>query len=905
MDSAQAATGPGLLLATKLHLPGRRSALVARPRLEAALDRAAGSKLTLISAPAGFGKTTLLAEWLATAPSRRVAWVSLDQGDNDPALFWAYVIAALQSRQPGVGEQALALLRSLQVPPIATILTSLINELTVPRDDIALVLDDLHVVESRPIHDGLAFLLDHLPPRLRIIVTTRADPPLPLARLRSRGELTELRAADLRFTANEAAAFLNDVMGLRLGEDDMAALDGRAEGWIAGLQLAALSMRDQQDVSGFIRTFAGDHRYILDYLLEEVLQRQPEAVGAFLLQTSILDRLSGPLCDAVTGQTESAARLTALERGNFFLIPLDDTRQWYRYHHLFADVLRARLLTEQPDQMALLHRRASAWHERKGLTADAVRHALAAGDFARAADLVELAATMMRQNRQEATLLGWLRALPDEEIRRRPVLSAVYAGVLLTNGTLDGVDSWLQEAEQWLTQISDRSVARPVGMVVVDDEEFRRLPGSIAVLRSGIALAQGDVAGTVRNARRALEIVPADDHLYRGASAALLGLANWWSGDLEPGYRFYAEGMASLRQAGNIADTVGGAIVLADIRIAQGRLHDAMAIYQQAIQLGTGQGGPALRGTADMFVGMSELHREWNDLDAASRCLEQGAELGNAAGFPQYPWRWRVALARIQTAQGDLDSALVLLDEAEQRYVGDMHPNLRPPAAMTARLWIAQGKLSDARDWSRAQSLSADDDLSYLREYAHVTLVRLLQAQGSDDSIWQASSLLDRLLDAAERGERTGSVIEVLALQALAHQQRSDLPAALAVLDRALTLAEPEGYVRIFLDEGEPMRRLLRESERPYARQLLRDVVEPAFPAPAPATASASLPEPLTPREIEILRLIAAGLRNQEIADRLFISLPTVKRHIANAYGKLGATHRTEAMARANALGLL
>ena len=446
---------PAPLLETKLYVPRSRRGLVPRPRLSERLDRGTASKLTLVSAPAGFGKTTLLTEWLAAGPAapadeRLAAWLSLDRADNDPASFWTYVIAALRTVASGVGESALALLQAPQPPPIETVLTALLNDLGAIAGDIVLVLDDYHVIDARDVQDGMAFLLDHLPPGLHVVIASRADPALPLARLRARGELAEIRAAELRFTPDEAAAYLNEMMGLQLTARDVAALEGRTEGWIAALQLAALSMQGRDDVAGFIAGFAGDDRYVVDYLAEEVLQRQPDRVQAFLLQTSILGRLSGPLCDAVTGQGGGKAMLEALDRGNLFLVPLDDRRRWYRYHHLFADVLQARLLDEQPGQVPDLHRRASAWYEQNGEPSVAIGHALAAEDFGRAADLVELAIPAMRRTRQEATVRGWLEALPDEVVRVRPVLSVAVAGALLTGGELEGVEDRLRDAERWL-----------------------------------------------------------------------------------------------------------------------------------------------------------------------------------------------------------------------------------------------------------------------------------------------------------------------------------------------------------------------------------------------------------------------------------------------------------------------
>jgi LuxR family transcriptional regulator, maltose regulon positive regulatory protein len=835
----------------------------------------------------------------------------------------AYLLAALQKTiAANIGEGLMGVLQSPQPPPTESILAALLNEITTIEDDFVLVLDDYHVIDARAVDDALAFLIEHLPPRMHLVIATREDPNLPLARLRARGQLSELRAADLRFTPDEAAEFLEGVMGLSLSAEEIAALESRTEGWIAGLQLAALSMRGREDVGSFIRAFAGDNRYIVDYLVEEVLQRQPERVRSFLVQTSILERLSGPLCDAVTGQEEGNARLEALERGNFFVVPLDDTRQWYRYHHLFAEVLYAHLRAEQPDLVATLHRRASEWYEQHGSAADSIRHALAAEDFARAADLVELAWPAMRRSRQETTLLGWLKALPEELLHCRPVLGVAYAHVLLASGKFEGVEDRLLSAERWLEATADRR-ARPdapaAEMVVVDEEEFRRLPGTIAIALAGIALARGDVPGTVTYARRALDLAPEDDHLTRGGAAGFLGLAYWTSGDLEAAHRTYADGMASVQKAGNISDAINGAIALADIRIAQGRLREAMRTYEHALQLAAEHGDPVLRGTADMYVGMSELYREYDDLEAATQHLLRSKEQGEHTGFPQNRYRWRVAMARIREAQGDLDGTLDLLDEAERLYVSDFSPNARPIAALKVRVWVRQGRLGEALVWARERGLSAEDDLSYLREFEHITLVRVLIARYKSDreerSIHEAIGLLERLLQAAEEGERTGSVIEILVLQALAHQIRGEIPAALKPLERALTLAEPEGYVRTFVDEGPSMEQLLLEAA---ARGIVPDYTDKLLavfeaeeqksadePHPPPAPPAQSLIEPLSQRELEVLQLIAQGLSNREISERLFLALITVKGHNRNIFRKLQVRRRTEAVARARELGLL
>jgi LuxR family transcriptional regulator, maltose regulon positive regulatory protein len=911
---------PTLLLETKLYVPRSRPGLVPRPRLSDRLDRATASKVTLVSAPAGFGKTTLLAEWLAAGPAapadeRSVAWLSLDREDNQPASFWSYLVVALRTVAPDIGESALALLQAPQRAPIQTVLTTLLNELSAITSDIVLVLDDYHVIDSGEVQEGMEFLLDHVPPRLHLVIASRADPALPLARLRARGELVEVRAADLRFTPEEAVAYLNGAMGLQLTAQDVAVLEARTEGWVAALQLAALSMQGRDDVDGFIAGFAGDDRYVVDYLVEEVLARQTDRVQGFLLQTSVLDRLSGPLCDAVTGQDGGKAMLEALDRGNLFLVPLDGRRRWYRYHHLFADVLRARLLDEQPDQVRHLHRRASDWYEQHGERAVAIDHALAAEDFDRAADLVELAVPATARVRQDATLRRWLEALPDALIRVRPVLSNDYAGSILVRGEVEGVESRLRDAELWLDAPAGEGLdprARSPQMVVVDEERFRALPAAVAVHRAGQALALGDAAGTVTHARRALDLAGADNHFGRAAAAALIGLASWGNGDLEAACAGYVEALASMERAGHIADVLGLTIALADIQIVQGRLGEAMRTYEQALRL-TPVGGPVLRGTADMYVGMASLHRERDDLPAATELLERSQDLGEHLGLAQNPYRWRVVMARVREAEGELDGAVELLDEAERVYVGDFSPNVRPVTATRARVWVAQGRLGDALGWAQAQRLSVEDDLSYLREFEHITLARALLAQYRTERVvgsgQQVVELLERLLAAADDGGRTGSVTEILLLQALAQQTRGDTVAALVPLERALTVAEPEGYVRIFTDEGPPMAALLTAAAQRgivpgYVGRLLTTFRE-SRPRPVGASGSEGLVGPLSERELDVLRLLASDLGGPDIARELVLSLNTVRTHTKNIYAKLAVSNRRAAVRRATELDLL
>jgi len=904
------------ILATKLYLPPLPSKVIERTRLVKQLNEGlSGSrKLTLISAPAGFGKSTLVSEWIANC-GWPVAWLSLDENDNDPVRFLIYFIGALQTLSPNLGAGILDALQSSQSPPIESVLIALLNEIAKIQGDFIFVLDDYHLTDAKSIDDALSFLIEHLAPQLHLVITTREDPALPIPRLRARNQLTEIRAADLRLTPSEAAEFLNQVMSLDITAEEVAALETRTEGWIAGLQLAALSIKGQEDVHGFIQAFAGDHRYITDYLVEEVLQRQPEPVRNFLLQTSIFERLNGPLCDAVTAQAGSKSKLEQLQRGNLFIIPLDDKREWYRYHHLFADVLRMHLMAELPDLVPILHHRASEWYEQNGSAADAIHHTLAAENFERAADLIEQAVPEMRRSRQESMLLGWLRSLPDEVLHYRPMLSVHYAGALLLNGEIEGVEFWLQDAERWLDSTA-RNGEQPI---IRDEAEFRSLPGWIASYRAAIALALGNVDKTIEYAQQALDYIPEEDNLGRGAVAGLLGIAYWTVGNLDDAHRSFADGLTYLQRAGHISDAIGSRVIVADIRIAQGQLRDAMRIYERGLQLAVEHGTPTMRGTADMYVGLSEIERERNNLEAAVQHLSKSKEQGEYTGFPRYPFRWCVAMAEIQDAKKEFEEALEFLDEAERRYMADFSPNVRPIPAMKARVLVKQDRLDDALSWARENGLSAEGDLSYLQEFEQITFARILlskyQSDHSDSLLHGTMGLLERLLKAAEDGGRMGSVIEILILQALAHQMHEESSVALSSLERALKLAEPEGYVRIFLDEGTVMETLLRKA---VANEIMPDYTgrllsvfeaerkgigeeTPRFTPPG----SLSLIEPLSQRELDILRLFKTELSGPEIAQELVIALSTVRTHTKSIYSKLNVNSRRAAVKRAIELGLI
>jgi LuxR family maltose regulon positive regulatory protein len=913
VDERGGTTVVGALLESKYRVPTRSSNAVVRPRLAERLSAASRTALTVLAAPAGFGKTTALTEWLATVPAKAsfVAWLSLDHRDNDPALFWTYVVAAMQTAADGVGEGASQMLASSS-PSTEAALAVLLNDLGKLRKDLLLVLDDYHLIGAPEVHDGMTFLLEQQPPQLHVVLATRADPPLALSRLRARGQLLEVRAADLRFSAEESAAYLNGAMGLGLSKSDVAALGERTEGWIAALQLAALSMQGRDDASAFIAGFAGDDRYIVDYLAEEVLARQRTDVRDFLLTTSVLERLTGPLCDAVTGRGGGKAALVELERANLFLVSLDDRRQWYRYHHLFADVLRAHLLEERGDEVAELHRRASAWFEANGDTSQAISHALEGEDWARAADLIELVMPEMRRDRREVEFARWVRALPDEVVRVRPVLGIAFVGALARVLDFDAVDERLSDIERSVRS-EDGTWAKqpPPGLVVVDESGYRSLPASIEMYRAAVALAHSDLDGTTSHAREALSLTPPEDDVTRAAAGALAGLASWTAGDLAGAHAAYTQSVAGLASAGLLADVLGCCITLGDIRRTQGQLSDAVRTYQWALDLAAAKpGGVPVQGTPDMHVAMAEVLLERDDLAAAAEHLAISERLGEHNGLAQNPYRLRVVTARLRETEGDLDGALELLDEAVRVYAGDYSPNVRPVPAVRARLRLRRGELGHASAWAGERQLRAGDELSYLREYEHVTLARLLlarhHAEQDETTLDEALGLLERLLRAAMRGERISSVIEILVLQALAHHARRDVPAALGALKRAATLAEPEGYVRVFADEGQAIAGLLKTmTEGEAVDGYVRRVLASATRREHRPTNAATLIEPLSARELDVLRLLGTDLSGPDIARELFVSLNTLRTHTKNIYSKLGVSGRRAAVRQAHNLNLL
>jgi LuxR family maltose regulon positive regulatory protein len=869
----------------------------------------------LISAPAGFGKTTLLVEWLRVLADGEeyVAWLSLDEGDNDPVRFLSYLVASLR-RIVGeeFGEGILAALRSPEPPRMEAVLGAFVNELADLPGEVAVVLDDYHLIDSESVHRIVSFLLERLPENIHLVISGRVDPPLSLARLRVRGQMIELHAADLRFTPEEAAAFLGDAMGLDISAGDIAALEGVTEGWIAALQLAALSMRERKDVSDFIRSFSGGHRDVFDFLAEEVLQRQSEPVQTFLLETSILDSLSGPLCDAVTGRNDGQEMLERLERENLLVVPLDDERVWYRYHHLFADFLRSRLERERPERLAPLYLRASEWYEENALVAEAVRHALSAGNHERAARLMESSVGQTWYRGEVMTLLGWLRKLPKEAMLRRPLLLVWYAAALMLVGRFDGVESLLREAESAVGAAGEGKgeELRPVA----DEDDPQHVLATAGAVRSLHARLQGDPQGAIEHARRALALLPEDNLDPRPFAALCLAEAYQAADDLEAANSTFAETVELGLAAGHdyIALTAMGS--LARLRMAQGRLREAEETLLRALGFAVERGAELLPAVGRVRIAMGELLLERDELETSERELTLGTELVERAGELEILARGQVVLSRVKWARGDAEGALKVTHEAERLALESGAPQAIADAALwEARLHLMRNDLQAAASGLERAS-DVGDIPSSTRESERISLAQLLIVQENYD---EALQVLDHARQMAEAADRRSNVVEILTLQALALRAKEDKSQALNVMGRALALAEPEGYVRIFVDEAPPMTELLSEvlegqqrgrldSPRRipahYLRKLLAAIDRDT---PSIAQPTTELPEALSERELEVLQLIAAGKSNRRIASELFVSVGTVKTHINNLYRKLDAHSRTQALARARELNLI
>ena len=992
------------LLATKLYIPRPRPGLVARPRLLAQLEAALRGPLTLLAAPAGWGKTSLLSAWYAAAAASAaardhdggsesvasVAWVSLDAGDNDLIRFWTYILTALDTAHPGVADEALVWLRSPQPPPIELLLTLLLNELAALETEMVLVLDDYHSIQAEAVHASVAFLLNHLSPRCHLVLAAREDPPLPLARCRAQGTVIELRATDLRFTPEETAAFLTATLGTPLSDDIVRMLEVRSEGWIAGLQLAALSLRGQsrQQAEAFIAAFAGSNRYIVDYLVEEVLARQPPAIQTFLLRTAVVDRFCAPLCDALLADPEDGgeegednetllddmpernplpvasthpdavlsattlatgvarasaipspeihALLEQVERANLFLIPLDDERRWYRYHHLFADVLRSRLRQQDPALAAALHRRASRWCEGQGLAVEAIQQALAAPDVARAAALVEQHGLGFALAGQVETALGWIRALPEAVVGARPLLSACHAHLLFISGQDEAaMAARLRDVETAIT------ARRQAG---ANEAELRRLLGILATVQALVAIPPGDLRRGVALAGEAFfELLPETEAMWRLVALITLEQAFEVTGDVtQASIGEWSRRAATLRARGQIVVAMALGVDVAHRQRLQGQLRaaattfaDVMSMVPEPLRLEDVYAG------AVCAFGLAHVQLECNDLSGADQLLTRGMRMLERWIMPaRTVTLGYVTLARLQQARGECAAALATLDAFEalaaRRHFAAVWP--ARAAAVRAHIQLAQGDLAAATRWAEASGLSSDDtELEFLREREYLTLVRVRIAQGqrhsdaAGPSLGEALRLLDRVQHDAEAKERLSSVLEALILRALALQARRDARGALGALAQALTVAAPEGYVRLFADEGAPMATLLTglmeavEQRRLNLPDAVMDYVrglvaacrsqDGSFPARVPqmaptqyrslASAVPPLLDPLTTRELEVLRLLAEGASNAAIAAALVVAVGTVKKHVFNVCAKLGVQNRTQAVARARALHLL
>jgi LuxR family maltose regulon positive regulatory protein len=914
------------LLKTKLYIPPLRPGMVSRPRLIAKLEDGLrpGNKLILLSAPAGFGKTTLLSEWATRCePRMPVGWISLDAGDNDPVRFWSYLISALETIHKGVGVDVQIALRSRQPPPIEELLTGLINQVVGISIPLALVLDDYHVVDAQPIHSALGFLLDHLPSQMHLIIATRADPPLHLSRLRARSQMVELRTDDLRLTVDEATAFLNDAMDLQLSAEDVAALEARTEGWIAGLQMAALSLQGQsrEQAHSFVRAFTGSHRYVLDYLTDEVLLRQPADRQRFLLQTSILDRLSASLCDAVCEQAGGSAELTAggqemlaqLDAANLFVVPLDDSRRWYRYHHLFAELLRRRLGQTQGDLVPELHRRASAWYERHRLIAKAVQHALASGDMERAGRLVGGNTLSMMEYGELRAIERWIDALPEEMMRAQPWLSIAHAWLLAFTGQLDAAETALASAADGLVGPSQAGGPSP---------ESRWLGGHIACIRAYVVGLEGDPLQAAELAREALSLLPSEDLLTRGWVTMALGIYLYRAGDLGGADQALAKAVAISRATG---DSHVAVLALCNLAVAhrdRGKLARAANTFRDALQLAreyADRAGQQLPVSAYAHTYLAAVLCEWNDPQAALDHVYQGIELCERWGEPQLLVGSYMQLAGILVSVGDTDGALDAAHKAKAaaRMLSPGYAARVDPVEALAQL--RRGNVEAAIQWADTPDVGLSGRDGPYEYWARCGIrARVRMAQGRTD---EALEELAGVLQAAEAAESQLHVIASLRLQALALQARGELDRALAALERALALAEPEGYVRRFIGEGAPMGDLLREAAARgiaagYVEKLLsaldqeakahangtqqRDDSPMVLDRPSPV-----LVEPLSARELQVLRLLAAGLSNLEIAEELYLSVNTIKTHTRNIYGKLGVRSRLQAANRAEELQLL
>ena len=906
---------PATLLQTKLYRPAPRPDLVPRARLRERLvaglwtGDAFGRKLTLIAAPAGFGKTTLIAQLKDEdgrqkdkIPPSHFCWLALDEADNDPARFLRYLVAAIQSALPDVGHAIPPLLEIGALPALEEALVSLINEIAAAAAPVILTLDDYHLIQSAEIEHLMTLLLDHQPPNLHLVIASRVDPALPLTRLRARGQLLELRARDLRFTEAEAAAFLTQTMGLDLLPAWIAALEARTEGWIAGLQLAALSLQGHDDPAAFIQAFSGSHRYVIDYLVDEVLRHQPPHIRDFLVQTAILERLCGPLCDALLkaeGETApealppSTAILETLERANLFLIPLDDRRQWYRYHHLFADSLRATL---DPEQQAALHRRAAEWFAAHGLPVEAVQHARATGDLAFMAAMIERAVQQPSawSGGQLGILVSWLDALPDAMLDDYPALMLHVSRAFYLSGRIVQSERLLERAIQALQGR--------------DDEAAHTLLAQADIYRGALAVIQGDPHRAIAWVEAGLTRLPETAQHARARAYDVLATAYQHSGDARQAERYFLQAGALAQAAGVAYLAINARCEAAQMQMLQGRLTEAAQTCEEALRVSSTPIPP--QGLAWTFLG--EIARERNELAAAEQCLQQGLALAQQGGLTDDVVMALGFLAWVKHNQGDAAGAQQLFAQFMRLIHTYQVPWLmQRAAAHQARFDLAQGRLDAARAWARAyQEARAAQTVAYMRDAEDLTLARVLLTEGETR---RAHAILETVIAEAQAAGRMRRVIEAQILAALAFHREGCMAEATRALRQAITLTAPERWLREFLEEGAALAALL-----PYVRDAAPAFVDAllallpsapvTIPTSAPPPTATPLPIPgetLSERELEILRLLAEGHSNQEIGQTLYIGVGTVKWYLTHLYDKLDVSNRTQAVARARELGLL
>ncbi len=914
------------LLSTKLFAPLVPPELVSRPRLIERFEAGFHRKLTLVSAPAGFGKTTLLAEWAhqhrkESQVQLPMGWVSLDKDDNDPSLFWTYFIAALQTINPDLGQSVTAMIQSPQPPPVESFLTSLINEIIKRSESFLLILDDYHMIKNETIHHAMTFFLEHMPPQMHLVIASRVDFPLPMALLRGRGQLNEFNATDLRFTLQETEAFFNEVMKLGVSKLGVEVLENRTEGWVASMQMAAISMRGHKDIRKFIYSFSGSQRYILDYLTEEVFAHQPTDVQSFLLETSVLDRLTAPLCNVVTQCNDAMEKLDYLEAANLFLVPLDDERKWFRYHPLFADLLRNQQTRLQPDLSPQLHQRASEWFEREGLTAEAVDHALAAGDLERAANLIEaIAVPMITMESKVSTIPRWLAKLPDELITTRPWLCIALASARMAIGRLDDVEPLLKSAEDMLSTAKEEEISESFA-------GHTTIRSVVTALRAS-AGTQGDIdiQRTLEPCLEAFEQLPDDETFARSLIAMNLGVAYAMRGEMNAASRFLNESVTLAQGTGNPYLALIAMGCLAEIQAKMGLLRQATETNRHALRLGAewSDTGEPLSATSYAHISLAQVLYQWNELDEASQHFMRGIQLSEQCGTALIVQFFYPGLALMEEFQSKTNTMSELHD-LPKRIVYTSHKALlsRLFRAWQARLSLAHGDLEATQRWAACHEieLSVQNPPDLWQEFPYLTLVRLYIARGKAEEI---DELLERMRQKAESEGRTGSIIEILVLQSISLKTQGKIGQSLEKLDHVLSLAQPEGYIRVFLDEGYPMKELLYHAAsrgiNPVYIKTLLDAFDSSAaytgnqPANADAGASFAIPDntgssnpkdTLSAREIEVLRLMATGASSKEVSSDLFISVGTARKHIVNIYRKLNVHKQTTAVTRAQELGLI